>query len=524
MIVRNEEKNIADCLESVRELVDELVVVDTGSQDRTKVIASALGAKVFDFPWVDSFARARNEAILHATGDWIFWLDADDRLDRENREKLKKVFQTLPRKRLLAYSMKVECVAQPGGSATVVDHVRLFPRHSALRWEYRVHENILPSINRLGGKVEWAPVHIQHLGYLDASLRAKKHARDHALLLKNLDEWPGDPFIHFNLGHSLIEVGDLDGAAQHLRESISRSEPHYSQVKKAYALLSQVERNRGDLEGAMRVVQEGRAHHPENAELLFFGGLFLHELGRLEEAALHFRKILETPSWPQEFGSFDVGILGHKTKHQLARVYLDMKRLKDAEELLVDLRAARPDYRPVCLDLAQLFIERGRSHEAWSVIHDLRKGGLRTEALFLEAVLEEKAGRLEAAALAHEKVLEIDPAHEDSLRLMAQIHLKLKNDAKAEWYFRAAAERNPRSAQASHNLAIFLSSKGLLEEALQAAEKALSVRPRYGMSLGLRDEIRRRLKHNGGGILPNAKASLETEFLKRGETVKEHGD
>src|SRR6266540_3681495 len=119
MIVRNEEKNIADCLESVRELVDELVVVDTGSQDRTKVIASALGAKVFDFPWVDSFARARNEAILHATGDWIFWLDADDRLDRENREKLKKVFQTLPRKRLLAYSMKVECVAQPGGSATV---------------------------------------------------------------------------------------------------------------------------------------------------------------------------------------------------------------------------------------------------------------------------------------------------------------------------------------------------------------------------------------------------------------------
>src|SRR5262249_6546699 len=76
MIVKNEEHNLPDCLGSVRDLVDEVVVVDTGSNDRTKEVAAGLGAKVFDFPWCDSFAAARNESLAHASGDWAFWMDA----------------------------------------------------------------------------------------------------------------------------------------------------------------------------------------------------------------------------------------------------------------------------------------------------------------------------------------------------------------------------------------------------------------------------------------------------------------
>ena len=78
MIVRDEQDNLAHALESVRGLFDEIVVVDTGSVDRTKEIAREFGAKVFDFVWVDDFAAARNEALAHATGDYAFWLDADD--------------------------------------------------------------------------------------------------------------------------------------------------------------------------------------------------------------------------------------------------------------------------------------------------------------------------------------------------------------------------------------------------------------------------------------------------------------
>jgi glycosyltransferase involved in cell wall biosynthesis len=66
----------------VADLVDEVIVVDTGSTDRTVAVAEQMGARVFHFPWVDNFAAARNESLRHATGEWIFWMDADDRLMR----------------------------------------------------------------------------------------------------------------------------------------------------------------------------------------------------------------------------------------------------------------------------------------------------------------------------------------------------------------------------------------------------------------------------------------------------------
>ena len=97
MIVRDEEDHLAKCLESVRGLFDEIVIVDTGSVDRTKEIAREFGAKVFDFVWIDDFAAARNEALSHATGDYAFWLDADDVVEPAEREKLEALFSGLGR-------------------------------------------------------------------------------------------------------------------------------------------------------------------------------------------------------------------------------------------------------------------------------------------------------------------------------------------------------------------------------------------------------------------------------------------
>ena len=87
MIVRNEEKNLPACLESARGLFDEIVVVDTGSTDATVEIARSFEARVFDFVWVDDFAAARNAALARATGDYAFWLDADDVLEPPQRER-----------------------------------------------------------------------------------------------------------------------------------------------------------------------------------------------------------------------------------------------------------------------------------------------------------------------------------------------------------------------------------------------------------------------------------------------------
>jgi hypothetical protein len=140
LIVRNEEAKLPACLESIAGIGGEIIVVDTGSTDRTKEVAVGFGAKVFDESWIDDFAAARNECIRHATGEWIFWLDADERVDEGNRDKLRLLFEEIihegPRrdtkeeKKNVAYVMKCLCVDQAGGGrhGTVVDHVRLFHR------------------------------------------------------------------------------------------------------------------------------------------------------------------------------------------------------------------------------------------------------------------------------------------------------------------------------------------------------------------------------------------------------------
>src|SRR5690242_19447443 len=80
LIVKNEEDNLARCLGSVASAVDEIVLVDTGSTDRTVEIAEQFGARVFHFTWCDDFSAARNESLRHARGEWILWVDGDDEL------------------------------------------------------------------------------------------------------------------------------------------------------------------------------------------------------------------------------------------------------------------------------------------------------------------------------------------------------------------------------------------------------------------------------------------------------------
>jgi len=96
MIVKNEAATLDHCLTSVQDLVDEIVVVDTGSHDATPNIARRHGAHLFEMPWPDSFAAARNESIRHATGQWLLWLDADEYLNEANRDKLRTLLGSLP--------------------------------------------------------------------------------------------------------------------------------------------------------------------------------------------------------------------------------------------------------------------------------------------------------------------------------------------------------------------------------------------------------------------------------------------
>jgi GT2 family glycosyltransferase len=165
MIVRNEQDNLPNCLRSVAGLFDEIIVVDTGSKDRTPEIARELGAQVFEFDWVNDFAAARNAALSHATGDYAFWLDADDVIDPPERERLERLIAGLRPGDQAAYVVRCACDPSTDGSGghTVVDHIRLFPVRDDVRWTYRVHEQVLPALRRANLPVrpracDWIPI------------------------------------------------------------------------------------------------------------------------------------------------------------------------------------------------------------------------------------------------------------------------------------------------------------------------------------------------------------------------------
>jgi glycosyltransferase involved in cell wall biosynthesis len=242
-------------LESVRGLFDEIVVVDTGSVDRTREIAREFGAKVFDFEWVDDFAAARNEALARATGDYAFWLDADDVVDPAQREKLQVLFDGLGRgdrhggdaprsnghaPQSGAYVMRCACDPGPNGDGgqTVVDHIRLFPLREDVRWCYAVHEQILPSLRRAGIPVQWTEITVRHTGYADPALRASKLDRDARILRAELARQPDDPFILFNLGSIAVERQDWRGVLDYLTRSLTGSAPTDSITRKLCALIA----------------------------------------------------------------------------------------------------------------------------------------------------------------------------------------------------------------------------------------------------------------------------------------------
>ena len=157
MIVKNEEDVLERCLESAADLVDEIVIVDTGSTDRTKEIAARFTGQIFDLPWQDDFSAARNESFSHASMDLCMWLDADDVLLEEDRKAFLALKETL--------DPAVSVVMAPYHAGSDEDgrvtfsyyRERLIKNHAGMRWEGAVHEAVAPV-----GKIVYADFAVTH--------------------------------------------------------------------------------------------------------------------------------------------------------------------------------------------------------------------------------------------------------------------------------------------------------------------------------------------------------------------------
>lgn len=457
MIVKNEEHNLPACLESVADLVHEIIVVDTGSVDRTKEVAARFGAKIFDFPWVDSFAAARNESLKHATGEWVFWMDADDRLDPENRDRLGRLLANLPAG-MAGYAMKCLCVPdEQTKAATVVDHLRLFRNHPELFWKYRVHEQILPALRRLGATVHWSDVVVQHVGYRDGAIRSKKLERDLRLLLMEQAEQPDDPFTLFNLGSVYQELGKLADALPLFKRSLQGSEPSDSIVRKLYALIAQCHNHLGQQADALQACRQGRSLFPEDAELLFQEGITLRHLGDADGAINAWEKLLQAPEGAH-FASVNTGIRGHLTRHNLATTYLERGHLDAAEGHWRASLAERNDYVPAWLGLAEIAAKRDSIESLEKIIERLYQcDDTAIEAPLLQARLHLARKDFEAARQLLAKIIGGNPDELGPRVILSHVLLQEGCDWQAaEQALRDILAIDPQHKEAKQNLQVLL--------------------------------------------------------------------
>jgi GT2 family glycosyltransferase/predicted Zn-dependent protease len=461
MIVKNEEPRLPNCLRTAADLFDEVIVVDTGSTDRTREAAARFGAKVYDFPWVDSFGAARNESLRHATGRWVLWLDGDDVLDEENRQRLRELLGRLGDEKD-AYAMKVRSVLDPGRTAfRLLDQIRLFPNLPGVQWQYRVHEQILPAVRQQGGDVRWADVIIDHTGYQDQSVRQKKLERNLRLLELDDAEKPDDAFTLFNLGWTSLDLGHRERAVDCLRRSLERSTPDSSIARKLYDLLAHVHRQLGQPEEALSWCRKGLKRYPDDGELLLQEALLLREAKDLAGAAGCLVRLLDARPG-RYFASVDAGLRGHKTRHLLGEIYRDQERLTEAE---LQWRAAvseQPDFAPAWLALGELYLKQGRWRDVDRVAERLGQPPLASpDGQILRARAHLLRKEFPDTRRILEEVIAGQPGSQGPRVLLSHALLQEGRDwHAAERVLRELLQLNPEHAEARHNLRVLLQQQG----------------------------------------------------------------
>lgn len=236
LIVRNEGEHLAECLAGLRDLADEICVVDTGSEDNTLDIARSFGCRLAVFPWADDFAAARNESLRLCTGDWIFVVDADERIAPEDTPRLRALMDAGP-----AYCYRfitrnytndthlgdfTPCApGDPFARGFAGWHpsgkVRLFPNHRGARFEGRVHELVNGSLESQGIVIHDSdiPVHHYPLARSEETIRRKQALYLRLGIEKRLDH-PENPRYAAELGAQLLEMGDYPAAAAAYRDAV----------------------------------------------------------------------------------------------------------------------------------------------------------------------------------------------------------------------------------------------------------------------------------------------------------------
>lgn len=486
MIVRDEEEMLPGCLAAAAPFVDEIIVVDTGSVDRTREIAREYGASVHEFPWNGSFSDARNESLRHATGDWILWLDADEQLVAEDGPQLRE----LARRTWVEGYQILETHFLGSGDDGTATHapMRMFRRRSEYYWTGSIHEQVawaLPSW--LPGRVQPTTVRVDHFGYMaDVVEDRDKRARNLELLMA---QHASDPsaFTSFNIGSEHAAAGDWQQAHVWLERSLSelRDEPGIWHEQQWAPLLLQravtARRLVGDIDGTIMLAEEGLRAWPQYTDLVYEQARAHADRGDWSEAAERARAALALGDAPARF----VAVSGKGTfqaRHVLAEALRQLGDAEAAREQLVAALRKAPHYLAALAELVDLLLEANVSDDELDSAVDEALGERRTAAApnLLVGTRLHEAGRYEQADARYQRVLDASPTSSNALVGRAEVRLAQRRFDEA-WEFGMKVDPLDRLAVAGAQSA-FLAAAAMADPELVAApadriEHGESLRP-----------------------------------------------
>jgi len=406
MIVQNEEKYLGKCLDSVKDFVDEIIIVDTGSIDTTIEIAKRFTDKIYRYEWQNDFSKARNISLSYAAGEWILVLDADEIIAEEDFKKIKNLINNDSAEGYIlnqrnytndfsslgwTYCLKESKHTLDFKGYMISRLVRLFKNHKGFKFKNKVHELVTYSIKEKEGKIISTDIVIHHykeskpeetkkdkrIMYLKlGEEQIKQNSLDErayyetGLIYMKLGEQEKaiEKFkkvielnsnyknIYYNLGNAYYRLKKFEEAKEALKNSIKKN----SRINSAYNLLGMIYQEQGEYRDAIDILIKGIKINENDLLLQSLGGIYV-KLGMFGEAVKSLERALAIN--PENIGALN----------NLGGAYSGLKKYDEAIRTLKQIISRNDNNFKIRLNLALVYLEKGERNNATKVLDELTK-------------------------------------------------------------------------------------------------------------------------------------------------------
>lgn len=289
MIVKNEEKNLFRCLTSVKSVVDEIIIVDTGSTDKTIEIAKNFNSIIYHFKWGNDFSEARNFALSKCSGDWILYLDADEELNEQSQQEILRLINGKP----AAVNCTIESIAEESTSGSVIRYPRLFVNRHGIKFEGKVHEQIDKSLKQNNIPIINSKIVIFHHGYAINKQELDRKKERNLNLMLNDREASNDFYYKLKIAETLISLNRYNEAEDRLLSIIADHQNTDKQISLACYSLASVYYEKNDLNRSLKFALKSYQNLKEKSELNYLLYLIYLRQGSLPESLKYLKRTVQ---------------------------------------------------------------------------------------------------------------------------------------------------------------------------------------------------------------------------------------